>query len=221
MEVIQLAKTILHRIIIGCLLLCLITLTACAGETPTSSGGDTSDTVGDVSSPSQSSSGETIDISMTNSSIDNPPLPMAMDSDMGIEIDGRWFPIWNDAEGILSALGDGYELYSAPSCVFVGEDKEFAYNDCNVYTNPDGDRDIWYSVYLLTDAFSTSRGIRVGSSLDEIFAAYGERFYWEGEEILSYSISGIKGDIESPCIQFFLSDDFVTAIDIYYPTNVS
>ena len=149
------------------------------------------------------------------------PEPLSMNDDIGISINGQWFPIWQDATGLLQALGGDYALTSAPSCVFEGEDKEFAYDGFYVYTNPDGDKDIWYSIFLESDKYSTARGIRVGDGLDVVIAAYGDRYYWEGESILTYSISGVEGDIASPCIQFTVSEDSVTAIEIYYPTNVS
>ena len=149
------------------------------------------------------------------------PAQLSMEHDMGIMVGLQWFPIWQDAAELIEALGDDHEVHSAPSCVFEGYDREFAYDGYYVFTNPDGDRDLWYSVYLMSDTYSTARGIRVGSTLDEIIDAYGERYFWEGENILTYSISGIEGDIASPCIQFTFDDGIVSAIEIYYPTNVT
>ena len=149
------------------------------------------------------------------------PAPLSMSDDMGIRISGQWFPIWQDASALLRALGDDYELSAAASCVFDGEDKEFAYDGCFVFTNPNGDRDIWYSILLESDAFPTARGVRVGNSVEEVMDAYGDRYYWEGADILTYSISGEEGDIASPCILFTLADGCVSTIEIYYPTNVT
>ncbi|MDL2220671.1 hypothetical protein LJC55_03285 [Eubacteriales bacterium OttesenSCG-928-N14] len=140
-------------------------------------------------------------------------------TDMGIQVNGKWFPIFEDAEGLLAALGDGYNKVESPSCVFEGMDKVFEYPHCEVYTNPNGEQDIWYDIVLLDDTLSTSRGIKVGDSVDAVKAAYGEKFYWEGEEILTYSVSGIEGDIDSDCIQFTIVDDVVKRIEIYHPTN--
>lgn len=150
------------------------------------------------------------------------PQPFSFEKDMGIEIDGTWFPIWQDASGLIAALGDDYELYAAPSCVFdEGDDKEFAYAGINIYTNPDGPRDLWYCAYLHGSDYSTSRSITVGNTLEEVTAVYGDGFYWEGEATLIYSVSGVQGDISSPNIQFTVSDGTVTDIEIYYPTNTT
>ena len=147
--------------------------------------------------------------------------PFTLEKDMGIHVDGKWYPIHEDAAPLLAALGDGYELFTAPSCVFVGEDKEFSYPHASVFTNPDGDRDIWYEILLLDDTLATARGIRVGDPLEDVIAAYGDNYYWEGDTVLTYSVSGVQGDIASPCILFTVEDNVVTQIVIYYPTNVT
>lgn len=147
------------------------------------------------------------------------PAPLTLEKDFGLTVGGIWFPIHQDAEPLLAALGDDYELYAAPSCLFWGEDKEFAYEGVALFTNPDGDLDIWYLVAITSDLYETARGIRIGSSQEDLTAAYGEKYYWESDYEMVYSISGVQGDLASPCIFFVLEDDIVAAIDIYYPTN--
>ena len=218
-------KTTSPRLILPIMLL-ILTLNAC-GQSPAEAvpqadvdtgtanvavdgGGNNSDSAPDgISTPSASPEA------------DAPPGPLSMEADMGMAVGGRWFPIWQDAAELLAALGDDYEMAAAPSCVFEGEDKEFAYDGFFVFTNPDGNKDIWYSIYLADDTLETARGIRVGDSLAAVMAAYGEGYYWEGDSILTYSVSGLEGDIESPCIQFGIEEDVVVTIEIYYPTNVT
>jgi hypothetical protein len=148
------------------------------------------------------------------------PADMSLEKDMGITVSGTWYPIHQDAAPLLEAIGEDFELYAAPSCLFAGDDKEFSYDSCSVFTNPDGDKDIWYIIDLKDGTYSTSRGIHVGSTKDELIAAYGEKFYWESDYQMTYSISGVQGDLTSPCIIFDLADDVVTKIEIYYPTNM-
>ena len=157
-----------------------------------------------------------------NNILNDTSLSLSLEHDMGISINGQWFPIRQDVSGLLGALGDGYTLSTAPSCVFEGEDKEFDFGGLLISTNPnpDGTIDIWYSIYITGENFPTARGIRIGSTLDEVKAAYGSGFFWESRDVITFSISGIEGDITSPCIQFTVAQGVVTAIEIYYPTNV-
>ena len=206
-----------------CALLCLLAAAACGAESSDAGSNAVPVVSSDVDARALPPSNGPTDgpVSGANAEAAAEPAPLSMEEDMGISVNGRWFPIWQDAAGLLQALGDDYELTSAPSCVFEGEDKEFAYDGCFVFTNPDGDRDIWYSMYLVDDTLSTARGIMVDSSLDEVMSEYGDRYFWEGDSILTYSISGVQGDIDSPCIQFTVAEERVTAIEIYYPTNTA
>jgi hypothetical protein len=153
-----------------------------------------------------------------------PPVPgehMSLERDIGLLLKGAWYPILTDTQTLREALGEPAALNAAPSCVFVGEDKEFVYEGLTFFTNPVGDQDIWFEAQLTSNAYATSRGIRVGDTLDMLKEAYGDRCYWEGETILTYSVSGIEGDYVSPCIMFEIVDDVIASIDIYYPTNVT
>ena len=146
---------------------------------------------------------------------------LSLEKDMGISIEGTWYPILKEASPLLTALGEDPQITSFPSCVFEGEDREFRFKNCLVFTNPDGEKDIWYNILLLDDSLATARGIRVGDSLEKVKEAYGEKFYWEGETILVYSISGKQGDMENPCILFTIEDNLVIEIEIYDPANAT
>lgn len=153
-----------------------------------------------------------------------PPVPgedMSLEKDIGLLHSGVWHPILTDIHAILEALGEPAALNAAPSCVFVGEDKEFVYEGLTFFTNPVGEKDIWFEAQLTSNSYATSRGIRVGDTLKMLQETYGDRCYWEGETILTYSVSGIEGDYVSPCIMFEIVDNVIVSIDIYYPTNVT
>ncbi len=145
--------------------------------------------------------------------------PLTLEGDMGLLIDGVWYPILNSFEALKEALGEPNDVISAPSCVFRGEDKEFVYEGMSIYTNPFGELDVWYEAYITDEGFTTTRGIGFGASAEDILAAYGDHFYIEGEGMMTYSISGVPEDYMSPCIIFELKDDVVICVDIYYPTN--
>lgn len=146
------------------------------------------------------------------------PAALTLEADFGVTVDGTWYPIMQDASAVVSALGDDYEQYTLPSCAFVGEDKEFEYESCSVFTNPDGDADIWYLISFWDDTLETARGIRIGSTRDELLDAYGSGYYME-DTTLVYSISGVSGDVASPCILFGMDGDSVSSVEIYYPAD--
>ncbi len=148
-----------------------------------------------------------------------PGAPLTLEGDMGLLIGETWYPILNDFAPLRAALGEPDEISAAPSCVFQGEDREFVYGGMSVFTNPLGELDVWYEAYIVDEGFVTARGVGVGADLDALLAAYGENCYMEGENVLTYSVSGVEGDYESPCIIFELTDGVVSCIDIYYPTN--
>ena len=68
--------------------------------------------------------------------------------------------------------------------------------------------------------YTTLRGIGVGigvfSTIGEVKAVYGEKWFDDG--YLTYSISGDETDIHSERIQFEYSGDTVTRIFIYSPS---
>lgn len=146
------------------------------------------------------------------------PAAFTLEDDMGVSVNGVWYPIMQDAAPLVEALGTEYELYKLPSCAFIGEDKEFEYACCSVFTNPNGDADIWYLVSFWDDTLETARGIRIGSSRDDVIAAYGSGYNME-DDTMVYSLSGVAGDVASPCIMLGIADDVVTSVEIYYPAD--
>ena len=145
----------------------------------------------------------------------------SLEGDMGLCVGGNWFPILNyfDDAGLKGALGDPIDMLAAPSCAFKGDDKEFTYDGISIYTNPLGDQDVWYEAYITGGDWTTTRGIGIGSSREEVLAAYGEGHYGDSEDYITWSVSGDPRDFASPCITFTFENDAVTCVDIYYPTN--
>lgn len=143
----------------------------------------------------------------------------SLEGDMGLYLDGTFYPILNYFDGLHDALGEELDMMSAPSCAFKGDDKEFVYDGMSIYTNPLGDSDVWMEAYITGGDFTTTRGIGIGASFDEVVAAYGDGYYADSEDYITYSISGDPDDYASPCIMFTFDDGIVDCIDIYYPTN--
>ncbi|MBQ9346241.1 MAG: hypothetical protein IJT94_02725 [Oscillibacter sp.] len=80
-----------------------------------------------------------------------------------------------EAAPILAALGDAASYYEAASCAFEGLDKYYTYGSYEVDTYPDESGvDRISAVLLKDDLVSTAEGVSIGSSREDVAAAYGE-----------------------------------------------
>lgn len=78
------------------------------------------------------------------------------------------------ADKVISGFGDGYKYFESPSCAFQGLDKVYTYNSFLVRTYPKDDVDYVLSIELRDDSISTPEGVFIGSSEDDVRAAYGD-----------------------------------------------
>jgi len=120
------------------------------------------------------------------------------------EVDGVTIPMNVDAAPIIEALGEPVEYFEAASCAFQGLDKIYTYNGFEINTYPNGDKDYIASIYFLDDSVATDKGIYLGSTLEEVTAAYGEGYTEESGEY-TYTL----GDTT---LAFIMEDDAVTSI---------
>lgn len=80
----------------------------------------------------------------------------------------------------------------SPSCYYDGDDKIFHYGDMDVYTYPTDGKDYVLEVDILTDGASTAGGLKVGMSLDDAKAIYGEgtdsgsMYKWTAGDVYMY-----------------------------------
>lgn len=91
-----------------------------------------------------------------------------------------------EAAPIILALGEPQDYFEAASCAFQGLDKFYYYNGFEVDTYPLDGVDYVSSVVFSDDSVSTKEGIYIGSTLEEIIAAYGED-YTEESGIYTYT----------------------------------
>jgi hypothetical protein len=150
----------------------------------------------------------------------SPAAPAALsESDLEFTLNGAAYKLKTDIKPLLDALGSGYELTAAVSCLYVGEDKTYAYPDVSISTFPQGDSDIIDEIDLLTDKYATSRGVRVGDTLERVKAAYGENCSDDGY-IVTYTLNGDPKDLASPQVYFEITDGKVTTIGLYSASNI-
>lgn len=148
-----------------------------------------------------------------------PAEPGFDETDLVFTLDGVKYPLCSDVEPLLEALDDDYEMEAAESCVYVGEDKVFAYSDIVIYTNPIDGKDAFFLIEITGGGYQTSKGIKVGSTLDEVKAAYGDGGF-QKDDMYIYSLSGDKEELKSRRLMFELDDNGnVTIISFIDPST--
>ena len=120
---------------------------------------------------------------------------------------GSAVSIDQDMAEVLAALGEAQSYFEAASCAFEGLDKTYTYPGFQIVTRPDGDKDYVNSILLTDDSVTTPEGLYIGSSKEDVTAAYGE-----GEE----SGSSIMYTKDNTALSFILEGGKVISIE-YLP----
>ncbi len=95
---------------------------------------------------------------------------------------GCTLPMNADFAPLLAYLGEPASYFEAESCAFDGLDKTYTYDGVEINTYPDDDIDRVSSIRILTDAVSTPEGITIGSTPEEVTAAYGDGYDAVGQQ---------------------------------------
>lgn len=80
----------------------------------------------------------------------------------------------DEADPIVSALGEPNSTYEAPSCAFQGNDYYYDYGSFQVSAYEDNGTRRISAVILKDDLVTTAEGISIGSTDAEALAAFGE-----------------------------------------------
>lgn len=131
-------------------------------------------------------------------------------ADLSLTVEGHTFDCETNIETVTDALGDGYAYAEGRSCAYDGLDKTYAYPTVDFYTNPLPEGDIVTEIYTVDPSVTTTKGIGVGASRDEVIAAYGEPDEDDGYT-LYYQVSDEAGE---PTLCFDLEGDTVYAITL-------
>lgn len=106
----------------------------------------------------------------------------------------------------VDLLSEEPDYFESASCAYDGMDKIYTY-DNYVVTFYEGDGyDGIQLITLTSDLVSTSEGVCIGSSYDDVIAAYGDAGT-DSETLLSYEDDGTE-------IRFVLSEGSVISIEI-------
>ncbi len=110
-----------------------------------------------------------------------------------------------DVAPILSGLGNYNNYAESPSCAFKGLDKIYSYSGFDLYTYPKGSVDYVNSIYFIDDSVSTPEEIRLGSTVEEMLAAYGDD-YTEEYGVYTYTK-------EKSTLSFIVTDGVIESIE--------
>ena len=103
--------------------------------------------------------------------VPNPPFFLTLggvDIHMGVNINE-----------IKNALGGPIAEFQTPSCAFDGTDIVFRFPGVQVHTIPIGDSNFVHTIAIMDDTVSTSEGIMLGSSLEDLIDLYGSNYVRE------------------------------------------
>jgi hypothetical protein len=141
------------------------------------------------------------------------------EEDLVFVYNGEEFKLDSDVKPLIKSIGDGYEFSEAVSCAYTGMDKTYSYGDIDLYTYPLDSKDRIDEIYIMSNKYSTKKGITVGSSLDDIIVAYGENYTDLGGGMLVIAPEGMPEDTSSPCIYFIMQDGVVFEFSYYSASN--
>ena len=133
-------------------------------------------------------------------------------SDAVFVYNNRQVVLNSDMDTVLAALGEADSMTSAPSCIGVGEDKTYHYDGFTVTTYPRGGKDYVMEVKVLDAAIATAKGVHLGSTVDDMTAAYGSGYRTFGY-IYAYQTNDNKS------LQFFVEDGVITELSYAYQVN--
>lgn len=150
---------------------------------------------------SSEASNETDTFSDENNNTENISVNELSQDDFKAAIKGFDIRLEDNIKDVVASLGEPIDIIKAPSCKYAGlEDKTYIYDGftINTYPNEDGSLDYVAGIEITSEAFETSRCIKIGSSIEEMTAAYGENFttvgntyrYTLDDKILSFYAEG-------------------------------
>ena len=135
-------------------------------------------------------------------------------SDLNLTIDGKKYECDVNVDDITKAFGEDYIYSEALSCAYDGMDKIFGYENLDVYTRPNGNKDFVIEYYVFRGDVKSSKGVTLGGTRDNVIALYGEPKTDTGL-LLIYEIAPKTADSEGATLYFELdSTDKISAIGL-------
>ena len=133
--------------------------------------------------------------------------------DIALEIGGEVFYCGEDVSDLLKKLGDNYHYSEAMSCAYDGMDKIFSYEEYDVYTYPDGDIDRVSEISIYTADAATTKGLKVGDSVERMEELYGAGYVQRGITLVYEIPTQIEG-AQSASLFVVAQDGVIETISI-------
>lgn len=111
------------------------------------------------------------------------PEGSVSDSDYAVIVKGVTIPLRGDMRNYTASLGDPNDFASAKSCTEAGEDKVYTYGGAVIYTYITNGADV-ISLIEITGSETLVSGIHIGSTKEEVIAAFGSAYTEQGSEWL-------------------------------------
>ncbi len=108
---------------------------------------------------------------------------------------------------LAAGLGDPVNYAESESCLYQGLDKDYTYPGFKLRTYPEEGIDYVLNVMFTDDSVATPEGIMLGSTRDEVIAAYGSSYTEEnGSTVFT------RGKTE---LRIRFTDDSVSAVEYW------
>ncbi len=147
------------------------------------------------------------------------PLPLT-ESDLALDFQGQVYTLGSPAKPLLAALtkaGMPLSETRADSCLFEGEDKEYAGEELILGTLPrgKGGEDLVETIMVIAGDHLTPRGLGIGASRQEVEAAYGLPVLLD-YDLMIYALMDPE---DSPQLVFVMDMDTGLVESYYYFLN--
>lgn len=190
-----------------CASLMVLSMTGCGQQ---DAGGGSEDNAGAVTEQTTEATSEIVQSEAAQEAVVETQAAEAAGSlseeDFVVDIKGVAVKLGDDMSTLEASLGEPDSYETAKSCMGAGEDKVYEYGGITVYTYPIDGVDV-VSAIEFTGEETMASGIGVGSTRDEVVAAFGSDCE-EDEYGMTYELGDKTLGIE-------LDGDSVSFIEIY------
>lgn len=117
------------------------------------------------------------------------PAPGFTKNDTYLTINGTEYRCHEVIDTVIASMGEEYQYAEGRSCDYDGLDKIFGYPVAEFYTWPLDAGDTVNEIYTESNLVTTSRGLTVGASREDVLAAYGDKCLDVSDQLI-YQIEG-------------------------------